>query len=85
MTTTRNSIASILKDPVSRIEKAKKIADLMRNLCSYRWVGLYDVGPELVSIVAYSGPGAPAYPQFPINKGLTGSGEKDGHRRRCSQ
>ena len=42
----------------------------MRN---YRWVGVYDVGPEFVSIIAYSGPGAPAYPRFSIMKGLTGA------------
>src|SRR5207253_9617900 len=35
--------------------------------------GVYDVGKEMVSIIAYSGPGAPAYPTFPISKGLTGS------------
>ncbi len=40
-------------------------------------MGVYDVGPELVSLIAYSGPGAPAYPQFPVTKGLTGSAIRD--------
>ena len=73
MKTATNSIDCVLKAPGGRIEKAVKIADLIRNLVGYRWVGIYDVGPELVSIIAYSGPGAPAYPQFPKSKGLTGS------------
>jgi L-methionine (R)-S-oxide reductase len=73
MNTTANLIDSVLKASIGRIEKAKKIADLVRNLRAYRWVGLYDVGSELVSIIAYSGPSAPTYPQFPITKGLTGS------------
>ena len=46
---------------------------MIRQSRAYRWVGVYDVGPELVSIVAFSGPSAPTYSQFPITKGLTGS------------
>ena len=69
--TITNSIAAVLREGVARTEKARKIADFIRNLRGYRWVGVYDVGPELVSIIAFSGPGAPAYPQFPITQGLT--------------
>jgi L-methionine (R)-S-oxide reductase len=61
----------------TRTEKARRIADTISRFRDYRWVGVYDVGPELVSIIAYSGPGAPAYPQFPITKGLTGSAIRD--------
>ena len=43
----------------------------MRTLGPYRWVGVYDVSAELVSIIAWSGPGPPAYPTFPVTKGLT--------------
>lgn len=67
-----------------RAERAKQLAETVRSLGNYRWTGVYDVGSEVVSIVAYSsassgahagaaGPGAPAYPTFPITKGLTGS------------
>jgi L-methionine (R)-S-oxide reductase len=77
MNTTANLIDSVLKASIGRIEKAKKIADLVRNLRAYRWVGIYDVGSELVSIIAYSGPSAPTYPQFPISKGLTGSAVRE--------
>lgn len=50
-----------------------EVGDVVRSLGNYRWVGLYDVGQEVVSIIAYSGPGAPAYPSFPTSKGLTAS------------
>src|SRR5260370_35164663 len=56
-----------------RIERARQLAEVVRGLRNYRWTGVYDVGKGTVSIIAYSGPGAPAYPSFPISKGLTGS------------
>lgn len=65
------AIASTLHTAEDRTTKARNIADLIRATRSYRWVGVYDVGPEMVSIIAYSGPSAPAYPQFPVTKGLT--------------
>jgi L-methionine (R)-S-oxide reductase len=70
--TITNSIAAVLRTSDERIEKARRIADLVRGLRNYRWVGVYDVGPEFVSMIAYSGPSAPAYPHFPIARGLTG-------------
>jgi L-methionine (R)-S-oxide reductase len=73
MNTTTTSILEALGSSMDRIQKARQIAELIRNLRGYRWVGIYDVGSEMVSIVAYSGPGVPAYPQFLITKGLTGS------------
>jgi len=56
-----------------RAARAKRLAELIRTLGEYRWVGIYDVTPEQVSIIAWSGPGAPQYPKFPVTKGLTGA------------
>jgi L-methionine (R)-S-oxide reductase len=56
-----------------RAIKAKRLAELSRTLGEYRWVGVYDVTAEQVSIIAWSGPAAPEYPQFPIGEGLTGA------------
>jgi len=67
------AIALMAQAPFSRTERARRIADRIREAGQYRWVGIYDVGREIVSIVAHSGPAAPAYPQFPVEKGLTGS------------
>ena len=76
-----------------RTERARKLAEAIRNLGNYRWTGVYDVGSKMVSIIAYSiaasrtspggafagadGPAAPAYPKFPITKGLTGAAIRD--------
>ena len=64
-------IALEVRSSRSRIEKAKEIAGAIHDIGRYRWVGIYDVGHEVVSILAYDGPGAPAFPQFPVTKGLT--------------
>jgi len=66
-------IRGIVTASGDRIERARHLAEVVRGLRNYRWTGVYDVGKEMVSIIAYSGPGAPAYPTFPISKGLTGS------------
>jgi putative methionine-R-sulfoxide reductase with GAF domain len=65
-------IRSVVTRTGVRSEKAKQLAEAVRSLGNYRWTGVYDVGDETVSIIAYSGPGAPAYPTFPVNRGLTG-------------
>ena len=66
-------IRSLVSSSVDRAQRAQQLAVAIRSLGNYRWVGIYDVGTELVSIVAWSGPDAPAYPSFPVSKGLTGS------------
>jgi L-methionine (R)-S-oxide reductase len=50
------------------------VADTIRQSGNYRWVGLYDVdhAAGIIKNIVWSGPGAPAHPAFPINKGLTG-------------
>jgi len=63
----------ILEQGSSRESKATRIAEAIRREGAYRWVGIYDVDMRsgLVSNIAWSGPGAPAYPIFPMTKGLT--------------
>jgi L-methionine (R)-S-oxide reductase len=64
---------AIVEEDSTRSAKALQMAEAIRNDGDYRWVGLYDVDRErgLVSNIAWSGPNAPAYPTFPITKGLT--------------
>jgi L-methionine (R)-S-oxide reductase len=66
-------IRSIAASGDDRAAKAKRLAERIQTLGSYRWVGVYDVGTEQVSIIAWSGPSAPEYPTFPVDKGLTGA------------
>jgi L-methionine (R)-S-oxide reductase len=70
---TLNQIRSTAASGGDRAERAKRLAELIGKLGDYRWVGIYDVGAESVSIIAWSGPGAPEYPTFPVSKGLTGA------------
>jgi putative methionine-R-sulfoxide reductase with GAF domain len=73
MDNTLNQIRTTAASGGSRAERAKRLAELVRKLGDYRWVGVYDVGAENVSILAWSGPGAPEYPTFAISQGLTGA------------
>jgi putative methionine-R-sulfoxide reductase with GAF domain len=65
------ALREIISSSNSRQEKALRICEAIREFGSYRWVGVYDVGEKEVSNIAWSGPSAPAYPTFPITKGLT--------------
>jgi L-methionine (R)-S-oxide reductase len=72
-----NQIRLVAAGGDDRIVKAKRLAELVRTLGGYRWVGIYDVGREVVSIVGWSGPGAPAVATFAVSKGLNGAAIKD--------
>jgi len=52
--------------------RARRIAELIRNTGSYRWVGIYDVTPHEIAAIAWSGAGDPAFPRFPVTQGLNG-------------
>jgi len=72
-----NQIRSTAASGGDRVERAKRLADLIRRLGDYRWVGVYDVGPETVSIIAWSGPREPQYSTFSVSEGLTGAVVRD--------
>jgi GAF domain-containing protein len=56
----------------------KRAADQIRERGGYRWVGIYEVGSEEISIVAWSGEGPPAFPKFPKGRGLCGAAAASG-------
>lgn len=68
-----HKLKAMLATDLDRAAKARRLADVIREFGTYRWVGIYDVDMDqgLVSNVAWSGAGAPEYPVFPISKGLT--------------
>jgi L-methionine (R)-S-oxide reductase len=68
-----HKLKNILAQNVDRAVKAARITEAIRDEGGYRWVGIYDVDIHraLVSNLAWSGPGAPAFLTFPITKGLT--------------
>jgi GAF domain-containing protein len=67
----RMLVERIVAAETPRAVEAKALAEVIRSLRAYRWVGIYDVWPESVSAIAWSGPEGPAYPVFPITGGLT--------------
>jgi L-methionine (R)-S-oxide reductase len=71
MNNTLNQIRSTSMGGGNRLERAQHVAEGIRKLGNYRWVGIYDTGAEEVSLLAYSGPGAPEFSKFPVSKGLT--------------
>jgi L-methionine (R)-S-oxide reductase len=66
-------IHNVLASDQSRAEQAVQIAELIRQAGSYRWVGLYVVTDQEIAAIGWSGPGAPAYPSFPVTQGLSGA------------
>ena len=54
--------------PGGRVASLQLIADTIRHSGNYRWVGLYDVEHDagIITNIVWSGPGAPAHPQFSI-------------------
>jgi putative methionine-R-sulfoxide reductase with GAF domain len=65
-------VADLIGAAADRKEKVQKIADAVRLFGNYRWVGIYNVDQHEISVIAWSGIGAPAYPRFGITQGLSG-------------
>jgi putative methionine-R-sulfoxide reductase with GAF domain len=66
-------ISEILSSPISRVEKARALAELIQATGHFHWVGLYDVSDTEISAIAWTGLQAPAFPTFPIDRGLNGA------------
>ena len=67
----RTRIAGAVAVSGPRGERAHAAADLIREATAARWVGIYTVNDTTVSNDAWSGPGPPAFPSFPVTSGLT--------------
>ena len=55
-------------------QQERIVAEIIRAAGAYRWVGIYEIDHRRQRVVnpAWSGPGAPAHPEFPLSGGLTG-------------
>ncbi|HZS70830.1 MAG TPA: GAF domain-containing protein [Candidatus Acidoferrum sp.] len=74
------ALRTIVLNKGSRKQRLRDAAQTLRQSGGYRWVGLYDVVPArgIVSCLVWDGPGAPQYPEFPMEKGLTGRSIRSG-------
>ena len=52
--------------------KYGRIAEILRDAGDYQWVGIYEATGEEIVLVAWSGPGKPAHPRFPVSQGFCG-------------
>ena len=70
-----SSLEEIVSAAGPRLTRFRAVAAAIRGAGPYRWVGLYRVDHEegMVCNVVWSGPAAPAFPNFEIGSGLTGS------------
>jgi GAF domain-containing protein len=66
------SFTEILSSDKPRNEKAKLIAEKIRSVKNYSWVGLYDVTEKEISMISFSGRSEPVFTTFPKDKGLNG-------------
>jgi L-methionine (R)-S-oxide reductase len=65
-------VVVLMGDDGTRQGKAKAVAELIRSAGNYQWVGLYDVGDQQISAIAWTGSVAPAFATFPLSKGPAG-------------
>jgi len=66
-------LQTILRSNLERANAAKRIADWIADVRRYRWVGLYEVTPTEIGMIACTGSAPPAFPRFPIARGLCGA------------
>jgi L-methionine (R)-S-oxide reductase len=67
------ALRQLRDEPGDRVDEARRIVALIRKLGPYRWAGLYDVHATEIAVIAWDGPAAPAYPRFPVTRGLNGA------------
>jgi GAF domain-containing protein len=73
-----NELRRIAGSADDREAKARLIAELIRAAGEYRWVGIYDVTPDEIAAIAWSGAGDPSFPRFPVTQGLNGAAVSSG-------
>jgi L-methionine (R)-S-oxide reductase len=63
---------TILRSADDRKTKAKLIAEKIKTVKGYSWIGLYDVTEKDIHLISYAGRTEPAFTSFPNDKGLNG-------------
>lgn len=71
-------LRAILDRRLDRSSKAKAVAEALRGVRDYHWVGLYDVTVTQIRAIAWTGAVAPAFPTFPRSQGLNGAAVASG-------
>jgi L-methionine (R)-S-oxide reductase len=66
------SFDNILQSGQGRKEKAKQIAEQIKEVKGYSWVGIYDVTEKNIELISFAGRSEPTFTSFPNDKGLNG-------------
>jgi L-methionine (R)-S-oxide reductase len=66
------AIAAVADTEAPREERARAAAEIIRDARDYRWVGIYDVGDDEISIIGYTGSEPPTHARFDSTQGLSG-------------
>jgi L-methionine (R)-S-oxide reductase len=67
------ALSLVASSGATREKRAGAISAIIRLAGSYRWVGIYDVGTDEISVVGWSGLAGPTHPRFPVTQGLNGA------------
>ena len=62
----------ILQSNQEREQKARLIAEKIKNEKGYSWIGIYDVTEKDIHLISYAGRTEPTFTSFPTDKGLNG-------------
>lgn len=66
-------LRELLRGTPDRALAAKSVAEAIAGERGYRWVGIYEVTAADIGMIACTGSTPPAFPRFPLSKGLCGS------------
>lgn len=66
------SFDTVMQSNQGRKEKAKQIAEQIKEAKGYSWVGIYDVKEKNIELISFAGRSEPTFTSFPNDKGLNG-------------
>lgn len=66
-------LPTLLRENSDRSAAAKRAAESIAAERCYRWVGIYEVTSVDIGMIACTGLTPPAFPRFPISRGLCGA------------
>jgi len=59
-------LSAAVDNEANRDERARRAAEMIREARGYRWVGIYDVGDEEISVVGYTGAPPRGHPSYSV-------------------
>jgi L-methionine (R)-S-oxide reductase len=70
---TLGPLQQLVGGSTDRTNGAKRVAEWIAANRGYRWVGIYEVTPSDIGMIACTGSTPPAFPRFPVSRGLCGA------------